>query len=273
MGLFDKLFGNTDKKNEEPSQPQHTEDWDSYFSNVDNVIGSIMVDLELNKVGPILSKPNVVWVSVTMQNPREDGFSSNEEANLLFDIEDNLADNLAKKHQAIYAGRLTSNGKRTFYFYLGDTTLYDQTISETMVQYPSYEYDYGTKEDKLWDGYFDFLYPLPDQFQMIMNARVIRNLENSGDNLEAERMVDHWICFTNETDAKNYIAAIEKLNFKVLSENTRDDITSEFKYEINIGRVDKVDYDSVNEYVLNLWDLAQENNGLYDGWGCPIVKE
>ena len=87
MGLFDKLFGNTDKKNEEPSQPQHTEDWDSYFSNVDNVIGSIMVDLGLNKVGPILSKPNVAWVSVMMQNPREDGFSSNEEANLLFDIE------------------------------------------------------------------------------------------------------------------------------------------------------------------------------------------
>lgn len=272
MGLFDKFLGKTDKKNEVINQPKHTEDWDTYFSNIDNVMGSIMVDLGLSKIAPIPDKPNVVWVSIIMQKPREDGFSSNEESNLLYDIEDNLVDNIVKKHNAVYIGRLTSDGKRSLYFYFGDTSLYDQTISQSMVNYPTYEYNYGTKEDKTWDGYFDFLYPMPDQFQMIMNARVIRNLEKSGDNLTSERMVDHWVYFKNDLDTKNYIAEVEKLNFKVLSSNIKD-TTSELKHEINIGRIDKVDYNSVNEYVLVLWELANKHNGSYDGWGCPVMKD
>lgn len=272
MGLFEKFFGKKDQKREVINQPIHTEDWANYYSNIDNVIGSIIVDLGIIKIAPILDKPNVVWVSILMQKPQEDGFSSNEESKVLDEMEDNLIDNIIHKHNAVYIGRLTSDGNRALYFYFGDNSLYDQTISQSMVNYPSYEYDYGTKEDKNWDGYFDFLYPMPDQLQMIMNARVIRNLENSGDNLTSERMVDHWVYFKNDTDTKNYISEVEKLNFKVMSSNIKD-TTSEFKHQINIGRTDNVDYDSVNDYVLDLWELANKHNGSYDGWGCPVMKD
>ncbi|MCU0240152.1 MAG: ribonuclease E inhibitor RraB [Pyrinomonadaceae bacterium] len=34
-----------------------------------------------------------------------------------------------------------------------------------------------------------------------------------------------------------------------------------------------VDYESVNEYVMFLWQKAQEFNGNYDGWETFIVND
>jgi uncharacterized protein (TIGR01619 family) len=247
----------------------HVEDWDFYMSNVDGVIGSIYIDLGLIKIAPIADKINLVWVSIGMQNPREDGLSSNDESEQLYTIEDSIVDNITKKHNAIFVGRLTSDGKRQFYFYFDGLGDYEKTITKSMSKYPSYQFDYGSKEDKEWDGYLNFLYPLPNQYQMIMNGRVIRNLEQEGDILSKERMVDHFVYFDIEKDMQNYIEEIKKQNFEVI-ENHRDE---ENKYVLHIGRIDKVDFQSVNEYVLYLWELANEHNGQYDGWGCTIRKD
>lgn len=253
---------------EKENKSNHTEDWDFYMTNVDGVLGSIFVDLGLRQIAPVADKPNVAWVSIVMQNPREDGLSSNEESNLLFEIEDYLVNNIIGQHNAIYVGRLTSDRMRNLYFYFGDTSGYEKTITQSMLKYPTYQFDFGNKEDKKWDGYLNFLYPLPEQFQIIMSNRVIRNLEKNGDNLTKERMVDHWIYFAAEIDMKNYISEIEKQNFKIIdSYQNKEKI-----YVLNIGRIDKVDYQSVHNYVLYLWNLANEYNGSYDGWGCPIEK-
>ncbi|NQX80824.1 MAG: ribonuclease E inhibitor RraB [Flavobacteriaceae bacterium] len=37
-------------------------------------------------------------------------------------------------------------------------------------------------------------------------------------------------------------------------------------------RVDKVGYDEIDEYTLELWEKAQELNGDYDGWETSIEK-
>jgi uncharacterized protein (TIGR01619 family) len=252
------------------NKSNHAQDWDFYMSNVDDVIGSFFLDLGLRTIAPVADKPNMVWISISMQNPREDGLSSNEESELLYSIEDNVVNNITNQHNAIYVGRLTSDGMRQLYFYVGDMSNYEKTIVESMSKYQTYEFDFGSKEDNEWEVYFDFLFPLPSQYQMIMNAKVIRNLEQQGDNLTKERMVDHCIWFETENDMQNYISEIEKHNFKVISSNKN----SENKmYVLNIERVDKVDYQSVNDYVLYLWELANKHKGDYDGWGCTVEKE
>jgi len=254
---------------EKENELDHTEDWGTYMSNVDGVIGSLFVDLGLKEIAPVVDKPNVIWVSISMQNPREDGLSSSEESDLLYAIEDALVDSVKNQHNAIFAGRLTSDGMRQLYFYFGDTAGYEKTIARSMSKYPDYEFDFGTKEDAEWDGYINFLYPEPSQYQMIMNGRVVMNLEQDGDNLTKERMVDHWIYFETENDMQNYISEIEKQNFKVIGSRQNEDNT----YVLHVGRVDKADYHSVNDYVLYLWELASEHNGEYNGWGCPIQKD
>ena len=253
----------------------YVEDWDFYMSNVDGVIGSIFVDLGLINIAPIADKSNIAWISISMQNPREDGLSSNEESEQLYNIEDNIVNNVTKKHNVIFVGRLTSDGKRQLYFYFDGLDDFEKAVVQSMSKYPTYKFDYGSKEDKEWGVYLDFLYPLPNQYQMIMNARVIRNLEQGGDNLSKERMVDHFIYFgeedrTNiEKDMQDFISKIEKQNFKVVESYQNE----EKIYVLHIGRIDKVDYQSVNDYTLYLWELANEHNGHYDGWGCSIEKD
>src|SRR5262245_27527376 len=67
MGLFGKLFGN--KNNEITNTPTHKEDWDFYFTNVDNKLSSIAVDVGLVNVAPIQGQSKVCWISIKMLKP------------------------------------------------------------------------------------------------------------------------------------------------------------------------------------------------------------
>jgi hypothetical protein len=83
-------------------------------------------------------------------------------------------------------------------------------------------------------------------------------------------MVDHWIYFQNEVDMENYVSEVSENSFQVLDKNKTD--KTENTYQLHLGRVDKVDCQSVNDYVLYLWKLAGIHNGVYDGWECSIEK-
>ena len=250
----------------------HQEEWDFYFSNVDGKPGSLYVDLGLKTVAPIADKPNLAWVYVQMNNPREDGFSSQEESEMLFKIEDALVERIASVHDAVYAGRLTSDGNRELYFYLGDTAGYDKTVQNVMSAFPEYRYSPGSKEDAGWGGYLDFLYPAPPQFQSIQNRRVVHQLQQQGDILTKERDVRHWIYFKTEANREEFLAKIKDDNFTVENKTTAEP-GGEYPYCLVIKRADKVDWGSVDNYVLYLCGLADETDGEYDGWETSVEKE
>ncbi len=275
MGLFKKFFKiKTDQTQEQqlPLAVEYDEEWDFYFSNADDIIGSFYIDLGLAKVAPLESYSNLIWVSVKMNNPQSDGLSSNEESNTLYQIEDRLKDFINKKHQAIYTGRLTSNGKRDFYFYFVDSFLHDKTISESMIAFPYYEYDFGIKEDIKWDHYFEFQYPLPRQFQSIQNRRVLYQLEKNGDTLVKERRVDHWLYFKTSVDKEIFLQKITNDGFNI-GDDDYDVQYGASPYRLRIFRTDKVDFDNIDDYTLYLWELSQICNGEYDGWETSVEKE
>ncbi len=272
MGLFDKILGKKKEVQKTEIKSTHKEKWDFYFTNVDNKLSSIYLDLGLKHIAPIESQSNIVWISIKMNNPRENGMSSQEESSKLFEIEDKLVDALKKKFNCTYVGRLTSDSKRDLYFYIGNSSLYEKTISEAMLVFPDYKYDYGIKENSDWGGYLDFLYPLPQQYQIMQNRLVVEQLEKGGDKLVKEREVDHWIFFKTDSDKGKFLDQIKNDGFGIVLSNY-DKSFGEFPYRLHIKRVDKVDLNSVDEYVLYLWNIANECNGDYDGWETSIEKE
>ena len=46
----------------------------------------------------------------------------------------------------------------------------------------------------------------------------------------------------------------------------------EFKYSLNIAKENITVLSEVNDYVWDLMELAKDNNGVYGGWGCPVVN-
>ena len=82
------------------------EDWCSYFCNVNDVLASIFLNLELRKAAPDRNKPNLLWVWVYMKSPREDGLSSRSEFEMLRAIEDQLTKLMTHKFDAVFVGEL-----------------------------------------------------------------------------------------------------------------------------------------------------------------------
>lgn len=107
------------------------------------------------------------------------------------------------------------------------------------------------------------------QAQREANKKVIKALIDQGDKLIATREVFHWIYFKNENDKNNYLTEVLKEGFVLVSSNKIDD---KFPYQLQIKRVDKVDENSVNGYVIYLWEKAIEYDGDYDGWETSIEK-
>lgn len=264
MGFLSKLFGQKETKTE--YQP----DWTFYFSNVNDKPASIATDLNLINVAPIKGQENVVYVSIEMPNPREDGLSSNEDANELWKIEDEIINALDKNNlEYTFAGRLTSDGYRDLYFFGENTILMEKQVSSAMTAYPDFEFDFGHQPDKEWNQYFNFLYPLPKQMQIIQNRRVLEQLEKEGDPLTKEREVFHWIYFKTQSDLDQFENFTKSQGYKTLRKDKSLD-TADYEFVIQVSRVDKVGYNEIDDYTLQLWEKAKELNGDYDGWETSV---
>lgn len=264
MGFLSKIFGQKEAKTE--YQP----DWTFYFSNVNDKPASIATDLNLINLAPIKGQENVVYVSIKMPNPREDGLSSNEDANELWKVEDEIINAFDKNNlEYTFAGRLTSDAYRNLYFFGENTILMEKQVSSTMITFPDFEFDFGHQPDKEWSQYFDFLYPLPRQMQIIQNRRVLEQLEKNGDRLTKEREVFHWIYFKTQNELNQFENFTQSQGFKTLRKDKSQD-TDGYKFVIRVSRVDKVGYNEIDDYILQLWEKAKELNGDYDGWETSV---
>lgn len=250
---------------------QKENSWDFYFSSIDGQKASSFVNLGIHKEAPLAGYEQLACVSVKMNNPQEDGLSSQAEFSLLSKMEETLINAITFNTESQYVGRITLAGKRDFYFYLKDTTELQNIVNAAMQKHPDYHFDIHCKEEKTWDTYFSLLYPTPVQMREIENRQVIEQLKNAGDPLSKERPVFHFIYFNTDADREKFISRVAAEGFTV---NTKefDDTLTEQAYSLHIERVDKVDWESVNEYVAYLSAIAQDCHGTYDGWETSVEK-
>ncbi len=158
------------------------------------------------------------------------------------------------------------------YFYSERGFDADSAVRKAMSRFPNYEFRTRINGDKDWETYFSFLFPSPIQMRSIQNSFVIRNLIENGDVLEKERQVDHWIYFTRPEDREKFLSAINGKGFRVESMEKQQNY-SERPYKLHISRNDKVTPDATDQYIIELWGIANECNGVYDGWETFIVRE
>jgi hypothetical protein len=147
------------------------ENWDSYFCNVNDVLASILLNLELHKTAPDRNKPNLLWIWVYMKAPREDGLSSSGEFDTLCGIEDRLTKMMANTFDGEFCGRITTDGRREFYYYAPHRQLLEQAVEETLSQFKDYKFDCGSKQDPNWSQYLGVLYPLEYRLQSILDGK------------------------------------------------------------------------------------------------------
>ncbi len=259
MGIFSNIFG----------QKKIEQNWEFYFTNIDDKPASIALNLALKDILPIKKLPILSWISVKLNNPTENGLTTDEEAEILGNLEDEML-KLISGESNIFMGRITNNGSRDFFFYCTNNESFKNSAQKIQNNFKNYHIEIGSKEDKNWQGYLD-IYPNEMDMQSISNRDVLAQLEKNGDNLEKPREVFHWIYFKSEKERENFLNIVSKENFSVVSKNLNK--KDEFKYSLQIKRVDKVGYEFIDEYTLYLWKVAKENNGEYDGWETSVEKD
>ena len=248
-----------------------TEHWAAYFCNVNNKLASIFLDLDLHNTVPDAGRSWLLWVWVYFKQPRPDGLSSSEEFATLCAIEDKLNAAIRQGCEATLAGRITTQGRREFYYYGPNPDAFQSTVAKSMGSFDAYEFDQGTQHDPQWNQYLNVLYPSPDDLQRILNQEVLNVMEKEGDQPEAQREVLHWSYFPTESNRSDFKNAVQVRGYIIDSESHHPD--GDNPYGICYGKIQQSTAKAIDESVLDLAKLSERFQGEYDGWEAQVMAD
>jgi uncharacterized protein (TIGR01619 family) len=246
------------------------DDWTSYFCNVNDKLASIFLNLGLVSEAPMTSKPWLLWVWVYLQTPRPDGLSDGKEALALFLIEDALNQQVDRICKGILCGRITTEGRREFYFYAEAKESFRTAVEIVLAGFRGYRFDSGEQEDSLWKQYFNVLYPCRDDLQRIKNRKLLDVLQKQGDVLSTAREVQHWIDFPSEQSRSCFREEAITAGFKIGSQTQ---VEGDRPFGITVLRTQSVEQELIDKTVVELLRLAEQFHGEYDGWETPVITE
>ncbi len=249
---------------------EYQSDWEVYLMESGRKPVAIMVDLGIAKAAPLGDRPNLIILHLKYRDTLADGMPTPAGMKILEKAEDDLVPVMESGLSAVYVGRFTKSGKRDFYFYTNDTSAYHHILKEALRPYPSYQWYAAAKRDAGWIDYFQVLYPIPREFERIMNRRSVDKLRAAGDPLSTARKVDHWIYFKTKEGRRNFVFSAQDEKFDILEAGEEAGV-KDFPYSLHIARTDKVDYVSMDKLTLHLWELALKNSGRYDGWDTLVL--
>jgi len=255
---------------------QKTTIWRSYLCNVNSKLASIFVDLAFQKTAPLANKTWLLWVWVKFQTPRSDGLSDSIETPTLYKIEDVLIEHMKQHCEAILSGRITTDGRREFYFYGNSSDKFESTIGAVRNLFSNYEFTFGSHFEPSWNQYFNVLYPHPDALQIIMNSDLLDVLKKQGDIHSIAREITHLIYFPTKKQRKTFRKSLSKQTYQVVSEqevDLKDGPDPQRKFAITIANKQTLDPNVINHTVLEILRLAQSFDGDYDGWETPVITQ
>lgn len=250
-------------KSNKKAKQQVEQKWFLYYNDSKDVI--TVVNRGHIDIGPIWSKPNLAQVTIKMNQPQADGFSSDKESDICMEIGDAIKVQESAGDNSIQVAFQTGYGNWILYFYCDDTDSFDDSVNKAMTGFASYQYDIEFQKDKYWDVYLKSLFPTEWHFHSMSNQFLIKQLLKMGVDLSKAREVEHTLFFKHKTDRKDFLKEVKKLGFTAIG-NHFDHTLTEHPYILVISRVDKVDWISVDQYVFQLIELTKQHHGFYDGW-------
>jgi uncharacterized protein (TIGR01619 family) len=193
-----------------------------------------------------------------------------KEAPTLYKIEDARNLCVARACRAIPCGRITTEGRREFYFYGETKDGFRNAVGQALTGFHGYKFDVGEQEDSLWEQYLNVLYPSPEDFQRIANMDLLDVLVEKGDVLTAARKVQHWMYFRSEQSRALFRDAAAAAGFRFVSESSSK---GELPFGIVVARTQSIEQNSIDRTVIELLNLCRRFDGDYDGWETPIVTQ
>ena len=216
-------------------------------------------------------------VKVAIKNPDDNGFPQDKEFTILEGIEDTL-DEFIQMKSIVNVGRVSTDGERYFYYYgIFEENNVDQFLKNLSEKFDSH-IEYTLKEDTEKALYWNTLYPTKEEWQLISNQTVLRDIVEQGDELTVPRRIDHWICFNDQSHLYNFSLWAKSNGFEIEEITPEDEKEVEdeeeeqpYKFTLQIFHTTTPQSDFIDQITLTLCKKAKEYVGDYDGWETLVI--
>ncbi len=243
--------------------------WTVYFCNFNNKVSSIFVDVGMRKTIPDVHRPYLLWIWIYMSNPRPDGLPSDDEFSTLVKLEETLVPMVERACDAVFPGRITTDGRREFYFYATHSERLDETVRMAIAPFGDYQSEIGANLEADWSHYLTVLYPTEEQIRLIGNRDLLDHMRKHGDALSKPRNVCHWAYFDNSADRASFRSVAESLGYRIVGEVEKPAAVRPF--EIHMERTQEMSNAKIDDAVLELFRASKAAGGEYDGWECEAI--
>ncbi len=197
-------------------------------------------------------------------------FDGDDEELLL--IEQKLLERSAKLHLD-YVGWRLIDGWLEFYFYAEQAKGFENALNDALK--PKYQFESGNRKDKKYETYYKMLMPNDKEYHNIQSEDIIADLEEAGDDLEAEHRIEYHAMFMTSTQRKRFIEAIEEAGFSFLQDFLDEKAEDDFVYGVVFTKLSPVSIDTLNKHTEDIFPLIKQEHGRYEGWGTEslVAKE
>ncbi|QYF92001.1 DUF695 domain-containing protein [Massilia sp. PAMC28688] len=242
--------------------------WDFYQSTVGGKSASVYLDLALKAGAPDIKRPVIVvlWLYLRQPDPTH-GMSTDAEFEVLAEIEDRLTITFKEQYGAVYAGRVTTEGRREFYFYTVASSQLEAVVRAAMSPFPGYVVDAWAQPDAQWTQYLEVLYPRGRALRFMADKEQVEALGRRGDLPAIARPVTHVSRFADATGRAAFMQAVEDAGFAVAS---LDDGSAQdsHPFALHYQRAQTPTLTIMSEITALLTRLSEQHGGTYGGWQC-----
>lgn len=245
-----------------------SDSWDVYITEMEGAPASIAIDMGITPEPPQKYRSYLHVVLVQLLSPTETGMTTNEEAEVLFRMEDALAEHFSTALGAIFVARITGSGDRQFFYYASVKEGLEAALGKVMRDFPDYEASSITKEDPGWQFFLQIV-PQEEQSQQIKNQKVLALMHEQGDYGEAPRPVDHFVYFRDKMDREKFVKTVRDAGFELKDMTEHPD--SEEPWGVIVSATQTASHEEIHQAVDKVSKLAKSHGGNYDGWETQIV--
>lgn len=246
------------------------EDWNLFERIRDQEQVLLFMNTALKPKAPFIGYGQRITIVFNMYSLWDLSGSSKQKAQRLFyELEDRLISRMKDKGYAVYAGRISSHNKMEMYFYANDEWDWEPEMKRILADFPSFRYYFQMTADPEWSFYLEEMAPSALEEQWMRNAKIAYALKRRGDNLDIVREVQHWLYFSDSTRMNEAKSKVGQLGYRVIISEMDTSRVAE-PYVLQLSKMHTLDVPTVNRITKELFVLAAEGGGTYDGWGTRL---
>lgn len=251
---------------EAPEEVEVPSEWDMYITYLDEAKALILLDLSYAKIAPVFGYHQMFGVQITINNPTEEGFYTEEEQPKLFTVEDRVEAVFTQEAGCKFVATVTTGGTRMMYFYAKDSNILPALVGKIAAEHKDYQFNYMIQPDAPWNFYYSVLYPSVMELQLMKNRHMVKQMEEAGEDMQSDREVCHWFFFGNGAARRQAGVRLMAKGYEIIDDNFYEEKLNEYPYGMRVAIKHPLNLEALNEQTYDHYDFIEAYDGVYDGW-------